>query len=254
MAALAGARVLASQGAAAAITQAASVAQANGVSAGQIQVTVNLATQSINVSTRRQVGLGLARILNQSQAEVGASAAAAAQTVTGLRGVAPLGVVWRNFVFGQLYDLKVGGGSGEQGWYGALDLGLKGGGASEYREHLTHGWQGLLRVGDDVWVKSGNMSGPTRDAIGQRLNMCTHMPTCTFTQFVPNCPRLLIIPVVTPPRNKVVEVLGFAGFFIEGLPGSGNKSFIRGRFVEFVATGEAGSGPSYGARTFTLIR
>ncbi len=254
VAALAGARVLATQGAAAAVTQATSVAQANGLSADQIEVTVHLATQSVAVSARRLVRLGLARMLNHSEALVGASAAAAAQSVTALRGAVPLGVVWRDFVFGQVYDLKVGGGAGEEGWYGALDLGLRGGGASEYREHLTHGWSGLLSIGDDVPLKSGNMSGPTRQAIGSRLDGCTHVPTCTFTQFVPNCSRLLIVLVVTPPHNGVVEVLGFAGFFIESLPGDGNQSFIRGRFVEFVVEGEAGSASFYGARTFNLIR
>lgn len=254
IAALAGARVLPSQGATAAIALATAVAAENGLSGNEIAVTVDLATQSVAVNARRTVNLGLARVLNRPQAEVGASAAAAALSVSGLRGAAPLGVVWRDFVFGQVYDLKVGGGSGEQGWYGALDLGVRGGGAEEYRDDLTYGWEGVLRVGDEVPLKTGNMSGPTEQAIRDRLAMCTHTPTCTYTQFVPHCPRLLIVPVVTPPDDKEVEVLGFAGFFIEGLPGSGNQSFIRGRFVQFVVEGEAGAAGSYGARTFNLIR
>jgi acid phosphatase family membrane protein YuiD len=254
IAALAGARVLPSQGATAAIALATAVAAENGLSGSEIAVTVDLATQSVAVNARRTVNLGLARVLNRPQAEVGASAAAAAQSVAALRGAAPLGVVWRDFVFGQVYDLKVGGGSGEQGWYGALDLGGKGGGAEEYRRYLTHGWEGLLSVGDKVPLKTGNMSGPTEQAIRNRLDRCTHVPTCTHTQFAPNCPRLLIVPVVAPPQKRQVEVLGFAGFFIEGLPGSGNESFIRGRFVQFVVEGEAGTAGSYGARTFNLIR
>lgn len=254
VAALAGARVLPSQGAAAAIALATSVAAVNGLNGGEIEVTVDLTTQSVTVKARRTVSLGLARVLSRPYAEVGASAAAAAQSVSALRGAAPLGVVWRDFAFGQIYDFKVGGGSGEQGWYGALDLGVRGGGASEYRDDLTHGWEGLLSMGDDVPLKTGNMSGPTKQAIDSRLNGCKHIPTCTFDQFAANCSRLLIVPVVTSPHNGVVEVLGFAGFFIEDLPRSGNESFIRGRFVEFVVEGEAGSAGSYGARTFNLIR
>lgn len=252
VAALAGARVLPNQGAAAAMALATSVAADNGLRGSEVVVSVDLATQSVEVSARRTVNLGLARILNRPHAEVGASAAAAAQSVSALRGAAPLGVVWRDFVFGQLYDLKVG--SGQGGWFGALDFGH--GGANDFREYMKHGWNGWLRVGDRVRVENGNMSGPTEQAIDERLDMCTHVPACTPTRFVASCARLLIVPVIAPRigDSPTVEVLGFAGFFIEGLPKSGNQSFIRGRFVQFVVEGEVGTAGSYGARTFNLIR
>jgi len=253
-AALAGARVLRDEGSAQAIARASSVTQANGLAAGEVQVVVDAASQAVTVSARREVSLGLARALGRTRADVGVSATAQGQTISALRGVVPLGVVWRHFTFGQVYDLKVGGGSGDEGWYGAVDLGLKGGGAADYRDHLRHGWDGLLRTGDNVPIKSGNMSGPTEEAIRERLNGCAHLPGCTFRAFVAGCPRFLLVPVVTPPHNGAVEVIGFAGFFVEGLPGSGNESFIRGRFVEFVAQGESGIGPSFGARKFSLVR
>lgn len=253
-AALAGARVLGVQGSAQAFAQAVSFAQANGLPAVEVQVVVNAATHAVTVSARREVSLGLARVLGRTRADVVVSATAQGLTISALRGVVPLGVVWRHFIFGQVYDLKVGGGSGEEGWYGAVDLGLKGGGAADYREHLRHGWDGLLSIGDDVPLKSGNMSGPTEEAIRDRLNGCTHLPTCTFQSFVARCPRLLLVPVVAAPHNDVVEVIGFAGFFVESLPGSGNESIIRGRFVEFVIEGEAGTGTSFGARKFSLVR
>lgn len=254
VAALAGARVLTADGVAAAVTRAMSVAQDNGLNPHQVQVTVDTANNAVAVRAHQEVALGLARVLNHTRAEVVASATAAAQSVTGLHGAAPLGVVWRGFVFGQVYDLKVGGGAGEGGWFGAVDLGLQGGGASEYRQHLEYGWDGLLSVGDIVGLKTGNMSGPTRQGIRDRLDRCNHLPACTFALYARHCPRLILVPVVTPPDNGAVQVLGFAGFFVESLPGSGDDSIIRGRFVEFVAVGNAGPAAFYGARTFTLIR
>jgi len=253
VAALAGARVLAAGGSAQAVTQAMSVAQANGLALQEVQVTVNVLNSSVTVGARRDVALGLARVLGQPRADVVVSATAAGQSIGALRGAVPLGVVWREFTFGQVYDLKVGGGDGEEGWYGAVDLGLKGGGAADYREHLRHGWEGLLRVGDDVPLKTGNMSGPTRDAIRDRLERCNHLPRCTYQLHAAQCSRLLIVPVVTPPHHGSVEVVGFAGFFVDSLPGSGNESTIRGRFIEFVGVGEAGVGASFGARKFSLI-
>jgi len=254
VAALAGARVLTADGVAAAVTRARSVAQANGLSAHQVQVTVDTANNAVAVRAHQEVAFGLARVLNHTRAEVAASATAAAQSVTGLRGAAPLGVVWREFVFGQVYDLKVGGGDGEGGWFGALDLGLQGGGAAEYRRHLEYGWDGLLSVGDSVEDKGGVMSGHTEKGMRDRLDRCNHLPACTFTAYAPHCPRLLIVPVVTRLDHNSFQVLGFAGFFVESLPGSGKDSIIRGRFVEFVAVGNAGPAAFYGARTFTLIR
>jgi len=254
MAALAGARVLLSQGAPAAIALATSVAMDNGLNGNEVLVTVDLAAQSVSVNARRTVSLGLARILNRPHAEVGASAVAAAQSVSAMRGVMPLGVVWRDFIFQQVYVLKIGGGGGDTGWYGALDLGRQGGGASLYEEHLKYGWDGMLRVGDRVPTESGNKGGPNKRALNYRITRCNHVPACTFALYVPRCPRLLVIPVVTPQDNGQVEILGFAGFFVENFSDNKDGDYIRGRFVEFVAEGEAAPIKSYGARKFSLIR
>lgn len=252
-AALAGARVLAKQGVYVAEQQALAVAQANGLTPSELTVTVNQANQEVTVSAKRQVNFGLAKVINHSASEVGASATAGGLAISAMRNVAPLGIIWEDFVFNQQYDLKVGAGSGTSGWYGALSLG--GSGASTYRQNMAQGWTGLLRVGDLVPTESGNMVNPTRQGVQDRLNSCNHIPTCTYLAYAHKCPRLLIVPVITPPAGGQVKVLGFAGFFVDQYVGQGGgDNFIRGRFIEFVAEGEAGPAGYYGAMTIKLTK
>lgn len=252
-AALAGARVLATQGAHAAQQQALAVALLNGLKPSEVVVAVSLANHEVTVNTTREVNFGLARAINHSTSEVSAAATAGGLALSGVRNVAPLGIVWEQFVYNQQYDLKVGAGGGTSGWYGALSLG--GNGASTYRQNMAQGWTGLLRVGDLVPTEAGNMVNPTRQGLQERLNSCNHTPTCTYLSFAPRCPRLMIVPVIAPPVGGQVRVLGFAGFFVDQFVGQGGgDNFIRGRFIEFVAEGEAGPAGYYGALTIKLTK
>lgn len=252
-AALAGARALVRDGSARAIEDAQEIALANGLALSEVSVTVNAASSEVVVTSDKEVTLGLARILNFSTANVGAQAVAGGRSVSAMRNVAPLGIIWQNFVFNQVYDLKVGAGGGDSGWYGALSLG--GGGASTYQENVTNGWTGWLRVGTQVPTESGNMVSPTKKGVLDRIGLCNHTPKCTYDNFKPKCPKLMIIPVISgAPIGGQVTILGFAGFFVDEFVGhGGGDNFIRGRFVEFVAEGEMGPAGQYGAVTIKLI-
>ena len=249
-AALAGARALVKDGYTRAIQEAQEVALANGLALGELNITINAG--EVTVTSNKEMTLGLARILNFSTANVGARAVAGGRSISAMRNVAPFGIIWENFVFNQLYDLKVGAGGSDSGWYGALSLG--GGGASTYQHNITNGWNGWLRVGSQVPTESGNMVNPTRKGVEDRIGLCNHTPQCTWDNFKPKCPKLMVIPVVSAPVGGQVTVLGFAGFFIDEFIGKGGGgSYIRGRFVEFVAEGEMGPAGNYGAITIKLI-
>src|SRR5690606_15931985 len=110
------------------------------------------------------------------QLQVSAEAAAMIGPVVGCTGVIPVGVPWDDFEFGQVYELKIDAHSGRkyQGNFGALALG--GTGANTYRNNLKYGYQGMLRVGDQVYTEPGNMAGPTRQGIEYRLKQAPSIP------------------------------------------------------------------------------
>ncbi|KAF0194554.1 MAG: hypothetical protein FD169_1758 [Bacillota bacterium] len=248
---LAGARVL-HEGPLAVSTAAENVAIANGLSLLDLQLSINTATGKVTASAVKQVELGLAKILNHSQAEVGALAEAQVGGISGLKGMAPLGVIWQEFLFGQLYDIKVGAGDGGGGNYGALALG--GTGSANYRDNLRYGYPGWLRVGDIIMTEPGNMSNPTKLAIEGRIDACQH--GCTFDRYVASCSKVLFVPVINslPNGRGEVTIIGFAGFFVDDYTGQGNQNYIRGRFIQSFASGEAGASSSYGLTMIKLTR
>ncbi len=81
--------------------------------------------------------------------------------------------------------------------FGGLDLPVPGGGggADNYGENILYGYPGVLRVGEWVSVKTGNMSGPTFKNLDDRV---AGLPPYTCTASPPSGPpndrRLTIVP------------------------------------------------------------
>jgi len=248
---LAGARAL-SDGSQAVVQATEQTAAANGLHLSEYQLSYNASTGVVSASASRQVSLGLARVLNHSHAEVGAEAEARVMSISGLKGAAPLGVIWQDFLFGHVYDIKVGAGDSESGNYGALALG--GTGSANYRDNLRYGYPGTLSVGDIVLTEPGNMSNPTKLAIEERVDACTH--GCTYEHFAPGCTKVLLVPVINelPNGRGEVVIIGFAGFFLDGYAGQGNENYVRGRFIKHFASGEAGASGNYGLSMIKLTR
>lgn len=227
-------------------------AAANGIATGEIEVAVDPVNRTVTASARRQVSLGLARVLRIATADVAAESIAGAFLPTGIHGAVPLGIVWQDFVFGELYDLKLG--DGTTGNYGALALG--GTGAANYRDNLQHGYLAWLRTGELIPTETGNMSNPTKTAVDARIQECNHQPHCTHEQFVPSCARVVTVPIISslPNGRGEVSILGFAGFFLEGVGGQGNDNYVRGRFVRMFTQGEVGIANDYGLQVVKLLR
>jgi len=142
------------------------------------------------------------------------------------------------------------------GWFGALSLG--GSGASRYKQNLKNGYQEELKIGMVVDTETGNMSGPTRDGIEDRLARCPHTPRCTVDTFHRDCPMVLYIPVIkahqTTGQVKQVEIVGFAAFLVTEAPGNGNDSVVKGYFINTILPGDIDfTKESYGLNGVRLI-
>lgn len=228
-----------------AIDKAKEYAAANGVNPEKLNVEIFNNNRAIKVEYEREVELLFAKVLGFGIGNVDGRAVAQVAPIVGASGAVPLGIQDYEFVFGQTYTLKVGGGDGSTGWFGALALSKPG--AQVYEDNLTYGFKGSIRIGDILDIETGNMSNPTKRAIDYRIGRCNHTPYCTAEKFNPNCDRLLKVPVIEFIESKKVKVLGFSVFLVDAVTGQGNDSVITGKFVRTVTSGEIDyNGPDYG--------
>jgi len=210
-------------------------------------------SHSIKVTVSRTVPLGFAKVFGIASSDVSASATATVGSLSAVWGAAPFVVPDQEFVYGQPYTLKYGGGAGDHGNFGGLALG--GRGASNYEDNIKYGYQGWLRMDEcrEVWLETepGNMSGPTVRGVTYRISQCHHSPPCTFDHCAKDCPRVVVVPVADFNPEELhgrsqVRLVGFAAFFLEGVSGPGNKCEVTGRFIRWVADGEPGGAGNYG--------
>ncbi len=240
-------------------------AESNGLPADHVQVWFADQNHEIFVQVWEETDLRFMPVVGIRVATVRASSGALVAAPHGLRGAVPIGVADTNFQVGQLYQLKVGAGGsncGESnnGNFHALALGSDGDddGAKEYEDNLIHGYGGWLNVGDLVYTKTGNMSGPTKEAVEERI---AEDPSATYEHYSPDSPRLLYVPVVSSyddiNGHKQVKIIGFAAFFLEDYQSGSCDDAIVGRFVHAFAESEIDgrdvSNLDFGLRVVKLI-
>jgi len=229
------------------IQSALSIAAANG---REHAVTDTVGTQlsksdhALTVSVGRTVPLFLAKVWGLETSRVTATATAEVKTYSGGGiGIVPFGIEKQTFVFGQTYRLKLGGGSGYNGNFQALALGVTG--ASNYRDNIKYGYKGQFKIGDWIPTETGNMSGPTSAGVSYRLDLD---PGATFETVKEESGRVIIVPVIdsllVSGRTDVL-IVGFAAFFLEGSGGGGNDSFVYGKFRQMVIPGDYSNSANY---------
>lgn len=208
------------------------IASANG--APSESITVNIENAKISVAAEKTVELIMSRAFGVTRRTVRARAAAQVGSITSYRGVAPLTIREQSLVYGQLVTLKYGS-PDSPGNFGALAL--AGRGSRNYRQNLINGFQDTIRMGDVLDTEPGNMSGPT-DGIEERLARCTG--GCTFDNFEPNCPKVIVIPThATDLQGRdQITVTGFAAFFVDREATGSSEDEIKGYFVRMAAEGE----------------
>ena len=231
-------------------SQAIAYAVANGINPDHLAVDISNGNRKIKVTAQRDVRLFFANYFGVNSAQVDHMAAAEVGFIVGVNIAVPLGIQKHDFQFGHTYTLKIGAGDTDfitdsmlsPGWFGALALGSSG--ASTYEANLTNGYKGALRIGDVIDIENGNMSGPTKKAIEDRI---ASEPYATIDNFSRDSKRLITVPVIEAVNKQQVRIIGFSVFLLEDYVGSGNNSYVKGTFVQTVISGEVSStGPDYG--------
>jgi Flp pilus assembly protein TadG len=235
----------------AAIDEAIEIASANGYAITQENIefsSTSATNDTITIHFEVTRALSLAPVLGIDTATPAVSAVAQVGTIGGGTGAMPFGIEDQSLVFGSSYCLKLGTGNcggANKGNFHALDIDDTGNSsASQYEEKIRNGSSTKVQIGDIRPVNTGNMAGPTRQGVGCQGNngritgntqsfedVVRQNADGTVTILDWDSPRLVLVPIVDFDGNVSAEVLGFAGFFIEGC--SGNDSIV-GRFIQVV--------------------
>lgn len=161
------------------------------------------------------------------------------QPVSSTSGVAPLAMLVGDFGVGTSYTIKQGANNpGDPGYspgnFGALAL--SGGGSIDYENDFKYGYSGTIAVGDNLNVKTGNMSGGTQDAAAYHIA---------------NDPVVLVVLTdVFPNGSGTINVKGFAAFKITSYGTGSHSGEVTGTFIKYkiAATGSS-SQTAYGLYT-----
>lgn len=150
--------------------------------------------------------------------------------VVSFKGVRPFAVQSRKFSFGKQYtlaDYK----AVKDGAISFVPLNI---GNGSYKSNILYGFMKSLKVGDGVYAMVGDIVKDSVDAIGNLLAKCNHEPECTYDNYLENCSRIMVIPVVDKidySGKDAMNILGFTAFFIEKYHEKDNHIFITGRFI-----------------------
>lgn len=207
----------------------------NGVDINSSNIIISQDNKSMEVSSQREVKHYFAQVLGVSKSTVKAKSKAIigpAKSVTG--GIRPFAVVAYDYSYGDLVALKEGAGDGYHGNYGVLAMG--GQGASVFRNNALYGYNGTINVGDWIDTEPGNMAGVVNE-----LKNYINSEQSTFENFTRDSIRLWTLPLVNTLEvngRKMVQVVGFAKFYVEDIEKKSGKAEIYGRFIRYVDRAE----------------
>jgi|LSQX01.3.fsa_nt_gb hypothetical protein len=150
----------------------------------------------------------------------------------GISGVRPFAIEKVPLVYGQRMVLKEGSNFKKTGNYKLVSLG--GRGADVVEENILNGYSGELKIGDEIYTEPGNVVGPVKESVQAIIDRCIRVPGCTFENCEQDCPRIItiiLIDSIDVNGRKLVEIEGFARFFIEDVIDEGGHTQIIGRYV-----------------------
>lgn len=278
--ALAGAQEL-PMNSSAAVTSANEVAAINNRPASNIEI--GSGNKWIRVTTSSTVDLTFGKIFGYATVPVEAKAKVELNPLTSGTGVIPLGIdmddydLWKGCtsIVLKLPSPSNGNGNGNgnsneevpeetKSCSGSNNLGsgntgpleITGSGADNYRTDLRDGAKKEVSIGDILKTESGNMVGPTIQAVQHRI------ASCSDTDYNPSnldCKRIVIVPVYkihSGNKNKVkeVQVVAFATFFILKVDSPKNGAEVTGKFIDFTALGDSSpTQTDYGTYGYKLV-
>lgn len=215
--------------------------------------TIQVTASTVRVEAFSTVHFWFAPVIGFSSARADGWTVAGLESPSGSNDTRPWGVPADAVVPGQDVTLKAGAGGGSGGNFGAVQL--CGSGASSYENNIVQGCSQPVTVGQALSVQPGAMAGPTDSGVQQLVG---EDPNATWQTVQPGSPRLVIVPVVSPPsghgENATVTVQGFAMFFVEG-PGSANGSVV-GRFMQSVDSSHTygQGGADFGLQSIQVVQ
>jgi Flp pilus assembly protein TadG len=235
---------------------------------------VGISVDTVTVETGKRVDFHFLRVLGMDGTDVDAKATVQVASYAGGNGLVPFGLVasndsnssllqnscfkgWENgeptFKQNMACTMKYGAGTNSGGDFGALSLDNSGG--SQYRDNIGKGSSTVYRRNDKVPSETGNMNGPTRQGIDDRLALprpsgcqtdvktevleySTNAAGETVVSVREECkhhPRIILIPVVDKINNpQLSTILGFAFMWLESTSNQGGQATVIGEFVQFV--------------------
>jgi Flp pilus assembly protein TadG len=235
---------------------------------------VGISVDTVTVETEKHVDFFFLKVLGMSGTDVSATATVQIASYAGGNGLVPFGLVasndsnstllqnscfngWENgeptFKQNMTCTMKFGAGSNSGGDFGALSLDSSGG--STYRDNIGSGSSTAYRKGDKVPSETGNMNGPTKQGIDDRLAIprpagCQTDVKTEVLEYSTNAlgetvvsvreeckhhPRIILIPVVDQINNpQLSTILGFAFMWLESTSNQGGQASVVGEFVQFV--------------------
>jgi hypothetical protein len=180
--------------------------------------------KSVSVTVTRVSITRLAGIIGVDNIEINKSASVSAVPAGTIRGAVPMGISEEAYdtamETGQYehVKLKVGGGGGENGFFGFLVLDDSNGNANVLEQWFKFGYPGTNSLGDTLRVATGNMTSVARNGVDYRLSQCNHYAGqggCTPEHYDNDCSKVIYVLIYRMVDSKNVEVTGFAAFLLE---------------------------------------
>lgn len=215
-----------------AVTVAKGYALQNGKTGDLVDAWVDTDEMKVFVTASRDVGLFFARVLDRDSANVAAISAAKIAAVSGTSNACPFGITWDDSFLpegsaaGQKFTLKVDEDEEFKGNFHVLRLKSRSGGdsgASVVEENIVYGCVQVLKIGDQVKTEPGNMVGPIKKGITDRLKI--------------DGGNIVIIPIIEETWSdlgggvELVTIKGFGAFAID----SSNGKTVTGNFIKLVS-------------------
>lgn len=207
----------------------------NGVSLESVTINIAVDGMSAEVIATKPVKHYFATLIGFDFTDITENAkirlGTASSATTGLR---PFGVTKFDFQYGDEIILKAGAGDGYHGNYGALSLG--GTGANLLLDNSLYGYDGTLSVGQFIYTETGNMASVV-NSLATYINSIDD----TFETYTRSSEKLWTIPLFDTMEvdgKALVEIVGFAQFYVENVTKDAGKAEMHGRFVKYVTSGD----------------
>jgi hypothetical protein len=221
-------------GSAKAISIAEQYLESNEVSLDSVNILVSPDGKSIEIIGNRNVPHYFMKVLGIDSTDVTANSKAIIAPVKSVKGgIRPFAVEDFAYVYGDLITLKQGAGDSYNGNFGVVALG--GTGSSIYEYNALYGYDGELKIGDEIPTEPGNMAGVSNQ-LKAYINSIYH----TFENHPKNSDRLWTVPIVDTLEvsgRDYLTITGFAQVFVEDIDKKSGKINIDARFVKFVVNG-----------------